>query len=270
MTCADFTASVSAYALGILDADERAACDAHLASKEAHDGCNTALREANEAVALIALAETPILPPPSVWQAIERTLDGEHAVVHAVAPVRGRSSAWLAWSVAAAAIVALVWVVVDRDRVRGALAENTARATQDQAAKARCTTDLAEARADSKLQKDALELLQRPGTRLIALAAQPGAGTTVANVILHTGDQRAFLVGQGLSAPSGKDFELWFIRGDQKIAAGLLRGDGTGALLTAIDPKLLTGAPPDAIAVTLEPAGGGDAPRGPIVLVGKI
>ena len=68
----------------------------------------------------------------------------------------------------------------------------------------------------------------------------------------------------------GRDYELWLIRGTRKIPAGLLRGDTTGTLITALDPALLREGLPDALAVTLESAGGHEQPQGPIVAVGKI
>jgi len=40
--------------------------------------------------------------------------------------------------------------------------------------------------------------------------------------------ERAYLLGRNLSAPSGKDYELWMIRGDKKIPAGLLHAEAGG------------------------------------------
>ena len=265
MTCAEWKALVDEYALGSLETVDRAACDAHLASREAHEGCYGALRAAMETVSAIGLAQEPVLPPPSVWHAIEARIGS----VARVAP-RRRSTEWVAWSVAAALVLCVLWVVRDRHDVEGALQAAGDHAAQAQQARAKCADELSQSRAEAKLQQDALDLLNRSGTRLVALAPQAGAAST-ANMIFHAESQRAFFVAKGLRAPTGKDYELWFIRGEQKIAAGLLRGDDHGgALLTAIDPALLAGAPPDAVAVTLEPAGGGAQPVGPIVLVGKI
>jgi anti-sigma-K factor RskA len=122
-------------------------------------------------------------------------------------------------------------------------------------------------RRDAELRKEALVLLERPGAKLVQLAQQGGA-TATASVIWHP--DKAFVLGRGLAAPSGRDYQLWVIRGARKIPAGLLRGDAGGALVTAIDPALLAGGAPDAFAVTLEVAGGKPQPEGPVVLVGKI
>jgi hypothetical protein len=265
MTCGDFKEQVAAFALGILDGDERMACERHLATVEAHDGCLEALQQASEAVALMALSLPPVAPSPSLWPAIE-------ARTRAVAPLGQRRRRWAAaapWLLAAAALVALAWSLRERLWLRTELRVTAARAGDEASARAQCVAELDAFRRDAGLRRDALALLQRPGTRLVTLAQQGGASASV-HVILHPVDAKAFVLGRGLAAPSGKDYELWMIRGDRKIPAGLLRGDASGALITAIDPTLLREGAPDAIAVTLEAAGGKPQPEGPIVLVGKI
>ena len=58
------------------------------------------------------------------------------------------------------------------------------------------------------------------------------------------------------AAPPGKTYEAWVIRGKQAPKpAGLFRGGGTTFL--PIDGKVRKGS---VVAVTVEPAGGSDAP----------
>jgi anti-sigma-K factor RskA len=257
VTCEEFQALAPAYAIGALDAGERIACDAHLAEAE-HRGCHEALTLAREAGTLMAESLSPVAPSPETWARIEqRTTAGSR-----------RGLAWAGWAVAAAAVLLLVWVAMDRDRMHTQLALNTAAAAHEARARAECKTELAHLQTDAHLRQQALDLLQRTGTRLIALDAQGGAEQT-ARLIYNPAGQ-GFLVGGGMRTPEGKDYELWFIRGDRKIPAGLLRGAVTGGLVAAIDPTLLAGSSPDAVAITLEPVGGSPQPRGPILLVGKI
>jgi anti-sigma-K factor RskA len=260
MTCTEFKELVAAYALGALTAEQRAACDRHLA-EERHDGCIEALRAANDAAALLGRALSPIQPSPGLWWGIERRIG-------AAARPR-RASAWVGWVAAAAAIAALVWVARDRHRLQTQLAEVEAARGQEVAQRTSCETGLMRVERDAQQQRHVLDVLPQAGARLIALAPLAD-GKALGKVVFDPEDRKGYFVGHGLQAPSGKDYELWLIRGEQKIAAGLLRGAPQGALVAAIDPGLLAGAPPDAIAVTLEPAGGGTAPTGPIVLVGKI
>jgi anti-sigma-K factor RskA len=258
MTCAELKDLAAAYALGVLPPDERAAVEAHLAQPAAHEGCLEALRQAQETVTLLALAEPPIAPSPASWPVIERALG---APPSSQAP---RWREWAAWLAAAAAILLLVFSLRDRAALHDRLVAGDQAAVRERTLRAQCSAELDKARGDAQIRSEALSLLQRPDARLIALQPQ-GAVAATANVIFA--DQRAFVVGHGLSPSSGKDYELWLIRGDKKIPAGILRGD---SLVMAVDPALLAGGAPDAMAVTLEAAGGRPQPEGPIVLVGKI
>jgi anti-sigma-K factor RskA len=86
--------------------------------------------------------------------------------------------------------------------------------------------------------------------------------------VVNLPSRAAVLYAAGPPAPQGKDYELWVIRGDRKLPAGLLRTQPTGAILARIDAALLSEGPPDALAVTVESAGGAPQPLGPIVLAG--
>jgi hypothetical protein len=264
MTCGEFKEQVAALALGLLDADERAACERHLTETEPHDGCVAALRQARETATLLALALPPMTPAPATWTAIEA---GTHVLATA-APRRAPRLGTLApWLLAAAALLFLAWSWRDRLTLRAAHDQDVARAAAETRARAVCVAERDALRRQAELQREALALLQRPGARLVALAQQGGA-TATASVIWHP--ERALVLGHGLTAPAGRDYELWVIRGERKIAAGLLRADASGGLISAIDPVLLREGAPDAFAVTLEAAGGKPQPEGPIVLVGKI
>jgi anti-sigma-K factor RskA len=269
MTCGDFKDRAMQYALGVLDADERAACEAHLRQAE-HDGCLEALRDARAAVALIPAALDPVPPAPETWTSIERRIAAAspaQAAAPAAAPRPRRWFAPLGWALAAAAIVAVIFLWRDRARL--------ARVIDDEAARrAQCVAELGEQRDATQLQREALALLQRPGTRLVTLEAAGapapnGAPAATGNLIWHADDPRVYVVGRGLAAPPGKDLQLWAVRGTQEIPSGLLRGDASGAVASGEIAAIRDGAI-DAFGVTLEPAGGVAGEHGPIVLFGKI
>jgi anti-sigma-K factor RskA len=269
MTCAEFKGQVAAFALGVLEADERAACERHLAQRE-HEGCLAALAEANDAIASLGLALPPLTPSAATWSAIESRT--RTVAAPAAAPRRRRWAAVTPWLVAAALLLALLVTLRQRQIVGRELQASLDRSNEALQQRVQCASELAALRHDAELRRDAVALLQLSGTRLVALAQQGGetaAANVAANIIWHSGVKRGYVVGRGLAAPAGKDYELWVIRGERKIPAGILHGDASGALLSAIDPRLLQDGAPDAIAVTLE-AGEQKEPRGPIVLVGKI
>ncbi len=268
MTCAEFKEQVAAFALGILDADERAACERHLAERE-HQGCLTALAEANDAIAVLGLALPAIAPSAATWSAIESRT---RTVAANVTPLRRRSRLAVAapWLLAAAMLLVLLVSLRQKQLVGREMQAVLDRSNDALAQRNQCAAELASMRKDAEQRRDAMALLQLSGTKLVTLAQQGSEHEAALNVIWHAGVKRGYVLGRGITAPSGKDYELWVIRGTRKIAAGILHGDATGALVSAIDPKLLQEGAPDAIAVTLEATGGRPQPEGPIVLVGKI
>lgn len=271
MTCAEFKASVHAYALGALDPQERDACAAHLASSQAHEGCGEALARAEQVVAELGWSLPVERPSPAVWAGIEQRLGLETAAARG----GGGGRRWregFAWVAVAAAVVALIWMSrregelrLDAERARQVVAEA-------ETARQRCAHDLQQAQGQLATQKQALALLMRPATQVVQLKPpEPSAGRVYhGSAIMNSGERRAFVLAGDLVPQSGKDYELWVIRGQQKLPAGLLRAGPSGTIVAEVDPKLLAPGPPDALAVTLEPEGGGNVPRGPILLVGAI
>jgi anti-sigma-K factor RskA len=132
-----------------------------------------------------------------------------------------------------------------------------------------CLEELRSARVSLEEKERALELLGAPRTLLIQLAAQ-GDVPYRASALWNQEQARAILLSSSLQPQEGKDYELWLIRGDKKIPAGLLEVAGGQPTIAQIDPALLREGRPDALAVTIEPAGGMPQPTGPIVLLGKL
>src|SRR5262249_25417674 len=131
-----------------------------------------------------------------------------------------------------------------------------------------CQEELDGLRRESAIHREAVALLAAPGAKLVAMKSQGMSGDR-AVVIFDPWQNKAALLAHGFAAQPGKDYELWVIKGDLKKAAGLLRADASGAVAAIIDPMVLEGGV-DAFAVTLEPEGGGESPRGPILMVGAV
>jgi anti-sigma-K factor RskA len=249
VNCAEFKEQVLSYAIGALDARERRSVEAHLDSPIVHEGCVEALHDANEAASVLALALARERPSAGMWKAIERRLDG-------AARARTRSPfALVGWLVAAVALVLIIWLTYDRYQIIARLRAADA--------------ELQRASAQIRVEHEALALLDRPSSRLVALPPTgKAAGDFSASVIL--GPDKGYVVATGLTPQPEKDYELWLIRGGKPIPAGLLRGGGAGPVAYAIDPALLEGGPVDTVAITIERAGGVPQPEGPIILAGKI
>jgi len=77
MDCGAFKELTAAWALGALDESERAACAAHLASPDPHQGCHECHRDACAVTARLAggVREHPVNP--RVWTAIAAQVRAE-------------------------------------------------------------------------------------------------------------------------------------------------------------------------------------------------
>ena len=295
MNCATFKDDVAAYVLGILEPAERAAFERHLDEAITHEGCREALAEAYETTALLGAALPPLEPGAEVWSGIERGISAA-ASSDASAPARagaasrassasrgasasrpasrggsGRREA-IAWiSALAAAAVAFVFGMEYRisQRELASRDRELALAAATDRDKDICMRELASARVSLREREAALSLLGAPGTQLVQLAAQGGEDYH-ASALLNPGTRNAMVLTTALKPLQDKDYQLWLIRGNEKISAGVLRTDPSGATLARISDEVLAGGRPDAFAVTIEPQGGMPQPTGPIILLGKV
>jgi anti-sigma-K factor RskA len=207
----------------------------------------------------------------------------------------GRWREGIAWTLAAAGVATAVFLGAQRrildqrlgraqqelELSRGELADNLARLEQVEGElggrmravaleREACARDLSAMRISLAEKEAALELLGSPGTQLVQLAAQ-GDVPYRASALVNSPREEGLVLASSLEPQPGKDYQLWLIRGDRKISAGLLPTDEAGLpTLARISPDLLGEGPPDAFAITVEPAGGMPQPTGPIVLVGKV
>ncbi len=99
---------------------------------------------------------------------------------------------------------------------------------------------------------------------VVTLAATPGAEARGSLVVPVTGDP--YLILRLPAPPAGKTWEAWVLRGQQPLAAGI-SGDRSGVVTLVLSQPIRPG---DGVAVTLEDAGGVQAPRGAVVLQGRI
>jgi len=250
------------YALGALEADDRARFEALLASGDTE--ARAALRDFEAAVVDLA-AETAEAPPAAVKAALMARIDAEdHSrgaltqALSAARPAPARRSIWtlvtagaMAAGIAAIAVGLAVSTVYDRRISR--LAQEQLLLKQELAG-----------------QESLVTILQDPATQIIALAGLPPAPEAKARVLWHA-TAGGLLVAQGLPpAPAGKAYELWVIAGKgAPVPAGVFTVDAKGVGSLRLAP-IQAGGTIDTFAVTLEPAGGVPAPTGSMYLVGKL
>src|SRR5262249_29249578 len=117
------------------------------------------------------------------------------------------------------------------------------------------------------------KVLTSPQSRVAVLASTPEAQTTLeGRAIYDPGTHAAVVVLRNVYVPTGRDYQLWAIRGNTPVSLGLLRPGKDGVAVVKIedagDPETL-----GAFAVSLEAQGGSanpSAPTGPVVMLGKL
>ena len=227
------------YALDALDADERRAYEAHLA------GCERCQRELEafwKTTEALAVATSGPAPNPALRDRVLADVRAEppRNVVplqprHRLAPVLG----------AAAALAAVVALAVGLWGTR-------------------LSNDLDDTRAELERSQIVAAVLADPAAETVAL--QAGEGRLVVGA-----DGRAVLVVDGLEpAPPGKTYEVWIVPGGNignASPAGLFAGS-EGLEIVGVEGSVSAG---DLVAVTVEPAGGADAPSSePIVATAPV
>ena len=264
MTCAELRELAAAHALGALEPAEQAEVERHLTTPGSHDGCREAVDRARATVGALAGALPEVKPDPRVWEAIEiRT-----GLLRPRFPGRVGK---VGWAAVAAAVALLGVVQVERlelHRQRDEARQARAAAEVAAAERDRLRGALEAAQVTTALARDALALLDLPGTRLVAMDPQPGQSAR-AVALVNAADGRAVVASTALPPQPGKTYQLWVIRGKAAPRpAGFMR-TAAGVAAGEVDPSLLAGGAPDALAVSLEPPGGSAAPT-QVLLVGKV
>lgn len=214
---------LAGYALGLLEPDELAAFEAHLAV------CERCRREApglGDAAAALAFAVAGPPPPERLRGSILAAARAERPNVVPLRPRSGRTTRALAAVAAAAAVAAVglgVWAAV----LSGSLADE---------------------RSAAREQRVLVDVLGDPGARRVPLNGRPGQ-------LVVAPDGRAALAVPGLpAAPEARTYEAWVIPpGGEPQPAGLFRGGGAHVLARPVPQGAR-------VAVTVERAGGVEQP----------
>ena len=246
--CAQFRQLIEAYALGALDAEERAALDAHLSSGCSE--CTKAIEGARWVVSQLAYLAPEQAPSLTLKNRLMQTVRVEATASRRPVLVFRTRNIWTWMGVAALIILTLYsgWITL---RLR-----EQARQTRDSAAETeRDQRKLQELLA---LNERELSILTDPASVRIALLAQ-NAQSPHLEAIWHS--QLGIVVsGQQIPVPAGtRVWQLWLIPktpGAKPVPSLTVRPDPNGKFVLPVftPPKLI--AETKALAITEEPAGG--------------
>jgi anti-sigma-K factor RskA len=254
---------LASYAMQGLPAEESASIRAHL---QTCLPCRIELAQVCGDLALLGIAvEQRPLPEGARERFLKRIASSPAAVVQetpaeatpiSVKTARRGTGFWVPWTAAAAMAIAAVSLGVQNRALNDELNDesNLVKNLAGQASRA----------------QQVLEVLTAPSAQRVTLTegkapAQPSARATYlperGGLILLATNLRPL--------PEGKTYELWVIPADGKppVPAGLFRPDTLGAA-TLVLPSLPSGIAAKAFGVTVEKAGGADAPTAPIILSG--
>lgn len=244
------------YALGSLDADDRARFEALL--REGDPVAVAGLREFESAVVAVA-EELREVPPPSAKGVLMDRIAADRPALRP-APAVARAARRRIWPA--------VWIGAMAAGL-AAIAVGLAVSTSYERRVADLTREATELRAELGRQQSVLAILRDPSTQLVALAGQAPSPEARARMLWHSSTGGIFVAAGLPPAPAGKAYQLWAIAGQgAPVSAGVFSVDarGTGSLRV---PPLPGVGRVDVFAVTLEPAGGLPAPSGAMYLVGK-
>ena len=217
------------YALDALDADERSAYEAHLASCE---HCRQELESFWETTAALAVAASGAEPSAALRERILADVRAEPPQnVIPFEPRRRRVAPVLGAVAAVAAVVALAFGLWGSS----------------------LSSELDETRAALERQQQTAQILADPEAQTVAL--QTGTG----RLVVDSDGQAVLVLDDVAAAPAGKTYEMWIAPGGDigsANRAGLFPG-GDGAAIERVDGTV---EPGDVVAVTIEAAGGVDAP----------
>jgi anti-sigma-K factor RskA len=275
-----FADSVAAYALGALDADERRAFEAHLATCAR---CQAELRDAQKVSAALALS-APREDPPASLRA--RTLAAATSQPQeppaAPAPLRGRVSPtgvldkprtkgplprWVPIAIAASlglAVLAGIYASLLSWQVR-----NLRQMVQDANDQSdRLRDELIVERQDAARLVLTVNIVTAPDARRVTLAGLEQATGASGQAFWSPTQGLVFNAERLPQLEPSRVYQLWVLRAGQAHSAGVFRVGASGAAsFNAPMPRGVDGV--DGLAVSLEPDPGVPAPTGPIVMKGN-
>jgi anti-sigma-K factor RskA len=243
-SCQEFSDLYELYAMGVLDAGEQAELEQHL--EDGCQVCSVGIKRANASMLFLATMPEQVDPPPGLR---ERIL----ASVGAQKPKRSWTPAWIIATAALA--ITVMWQAgrdIERDRVL----------TAARAEVQRTAADLAKAQTE-------LRFLDEPETKQVVFGQgkpQPPRGSVLINA-----RRGVLLIASNLPrvAP-GKTYEMWVIpKTGAPVPAGLFQSNAQGEAVYLREGPVDV-ATTGAIAVTVEPESGSNAPTSTPIVVAPV
>jgi hypothetical protein len=230
-------------------------------------------------VAGIGLATEPVPPPESLKARViaqatsqpQRTLTGTAARSGPAAAAPDRSTPRHRWSASPLALAASVALALGAGIYALSL-RSQVRTLQDMVAQASAQSaslrdQLNDARRDAASLRTTIRVLASPDLIRVDLKGQADAPNASAHGFWSKTQGLVFNA-EGLpTIDVSRVYQLWMISGDKTVSGGTFSVDANGVGTLTV-PASVASPAPDALAVSLERAGGVASRKGPIVLLG--
>jgi len=184
--------------------------------------------------------------------------------------VRRGSRALPGWLAAAAALVLASGLGLWALQLRTSLDAMNARVERAEAEVVRIQRTIGEAQEQTRILQAQNAVLFAPDTLRVDLAGEGPAPGSKARAFMSRNSGVAFAADQLPALPADQVYQLWVVpQNAAPVSAGFLTPDASGhaSLFFPMPPDVTT---PQALAVTVEPAGGVPAPTGSRVLLGVV
>ena len=259
-----FRELIEGYALGALDASERAALEAHLAV--GCPECAKALEEARFLVGQLAYLAPPAEPSDMLKARLMRTVRAEQSTARpTTAPSRGASIPYWLWAGVAALLLLSAYSTWDARRLQKEVQEVKARAAAELKHRRQLEQELTEAKHEAWILTD-------PSSKKIDIMPNDKE-MPMLQATWHP-ELGIYITGQKMPMPKGnKVLQLWLIpktKGAKPMPSHTFWPDANGKIREMVDDPPEVMAQTKALAITEEPAGGSQQPTSTPMWVGGV
>lgn len=253
--CEEFSGMYELYALGVLEAEDRAAIDEHLSRN--CTVCTQGVRRALAVNAAVLSLAPETNPPKRLKGRVMAAVEGRAASAGARSAAPSTWAAWWpAWALASAALALVSFVLYTGKQEAAVELADTRRA-------------LAATKLEAGRAKQILDFLNQPETKAVGFSgtdAVPPQG----NFFVNRRGGVLLIASHLPRLDAGRTYQMWVIpKGQNPQPAGLFRADEQGGAIH------LQAGPVDvaaigAVAVSVEPDGGSAQPTTKPIIVAPV
>ena len=261
MDCAQLAQFYEEYARGVLDGEERAEIEAHLA--RACPQCTPGIEKARWAVAQLATL-APDAQPPAPMRANILSAENATKVVTPIPKPSAPRATFPLWAWAAAAALALITGYSIRQ-----MGIQTTQVAELRRQMQRAELQNRALQVQLELNREVALVMLSSDSKALVLTAK-NTQFPVVRAYLHPLMGVAITADQMPPTPSGRTLQLWLVpKKGMPISVAIFRPDSQG-LVTVIAPMRLPADEISALTISEEPAGGSPQPTSAPVWVGAL